>query len=48
MIKEESKLNSLLNGNIHIETNFFNKSIYESILKKISTEKTKKLTNLQI
>ena len=42
MIKEESKLNSLLNGNIHIETNFFHNSTYESILKKISTVKTKK------
>lgn len=34
-------INSILNGNIHIETNFFDDTTYNSILKKIPTIKTK-------
>ena len=35
-------INSILNGNIHIETNFFDDTTYNSILKKIPTIKTKR------
>lgn len=39
-MKEYSKLNSLLKGDIHIETNFFDEEIYKSVLDKISSIKT--------
>ena len=39
-MKEYNKLNSLLKGDIHIETNFFDEEIYKSVLNKISSIKT--------